>query len=189
MKSSIFKKKLYEINKNNVVIIGHMGSGKSIIGKMLAKNFQVEHFDSDQEIVKITKKSINEIFEQDGERHFRTIEEKTSIKLIKRKNIIISLGGGAILNKLIRENLKKKSFTIFLDVDLKTLATRLKNSTNRPLLKNVDIISKVKELDRLRRKYYLTSSNVKIHNKDTASKTSRDIVNKFSSYYEEGTLS
>ena len=107
----------------------------------------------------------------------------------KRKNIIISLGGGAILNKLIREKLKKKSFTIFLDVDLQTLATRLKNSTNRPLLKNVDIISKVKELDRLRRKYYLTSSNVKIHNKDTASKTSRDIVNKFSSYYEEGTLS
>ena len=78
------------IKKKNISLIGLMGSGKSVIGKHLAKEFGLKFYDSDVEIEKITKKSINLIFEEYGESYFREIESKICLNLLNEKNCIIS---------------------------------------------------------------------------------------------------
>lgn len=184
MENLEFKNKLEELKKNNIAIIGHMGSGKSVIGKILAKKIGFQHIDSDHEIIKFTKKSINKIFQEEGEEYFRNIETKIVFKFIEKKNIVLSLGGGAILSRLIRDKLKKNSITLFLDVSLLKLEKRLKKSINRPLLKNVDLEEKVKELDIARRKYYLLSDII-IKNTNSPVDTCKNFIKKFANFHEK----
>ena len=184
MESLEFKNKLKELKKNNIAIMGHMGAGKSIIGKILAKKIDFQHIDSDYEIIRFTKKSINKIFKDEGEKYFRNIETKIVLKLIEKKNVVLSLGGGAILNRLIRDKLKKNSITLFLDVSLFKLEKRLKKSINRPLLKNVNLEEKVKELDIARRKYYLLSDII-IKNTNSPVDTCKNFIKKFANFHEK----
>jgi shikimate kinase len=184
MKNLEFKNKLKELKKNNIAIVGHMGAGKSIIGKILAKKIDFRHIDSDYEIVKFTKKSINTIFHEKGEKYFRNIETKIVLKLIEKRNVVLSLGGGTILSELIRDKLKKNSITLFLDVSLLKLEERLKKSTNRPILKNVVLEEKVKELDITRRKYYLLSDII-IKNINSPIDTCKNFIKKFSNFHEK----
>ena len=99
---------LTKIKKKNICIMGLMGSGKSIIGKDLSKYLNLKFYDTDKEIELKTKKSINEIFEEEGESYFRDIEEKICIELLTNNNCVISLGGGSIINKKIRKAIKSK---------------------------------------------------------------------------------
>ena len=184
MESLEIKNKLKELKKNNIAIIGHMGAGKSIVAKILAKKIDIQHIDSDHEITRFTMKSINKIFQEKGEKHFRNIETNIVLKLIEKKNVILSLGGGSILSGLIRNKLKKKSITLFLDVSLLELEKRLKKSTNRPLLKNVDLAEKVKELDIARRKYYLLS-DITIKNTNSPIDTCKNFIKKFANFHEK----
>ena len=146
---------LTEIKKKNICILGLMGSGKSVIGKNLSKNLNLQFFDSDKEIELSTKKSIKTIFEEQGEQYFRNIEEKICIELLSKENCVISLGGGSIINSNIRKVIKKNSFAIYLQVKLNNLLERLKSSNKRPLLNNNP--NKEKTLELLyyqRRKFY-----------------------------------
>ena len=157
MKESKLKKINTEniiINKN-IAIIGHMGSGKTIFGKILANKLDFDHLDSDNLIEKSSKNKINCIFKSLGESIFRKIEEEIILKTHNKKNIVLSLGGGSILSNKVRDLLKKNYILIFLDVDFSILVNRLKNTKKRPLLANVNIEKKIKELDITRRKYYL----------------------------------
>ena len=113
-----------------------MGSGKSIIGKDLSKHLNLKFYDSDREIEIMTKKNISSIFKEKGEEYFRDIEEQICCELLKHKNCIVSLGGGSIINNKIRKIIKKNSFSIYLQVELKNLLDRLKSSKKRPLLDN-----------------------------------------------------
>ena len=137
-----------------------MGSGKSIFGKKIASIFNVEHIDTDSEISISEQSTINDIFAFRGERHFRKIEVSILNTILKKKNVVISLGGGSILSKTVRELLNEHSLTVFLDVKLNTLKKRLKSSKNRPLLKDTNILTALKELDEKRRKYYLNADIV-----------------------------
>ena len=184
MESLEFKNKLKELKKNNIAIIGHMGAGKSIVAKMIAKKIDFQHIDSDYEITRFAMKSINKIFQEKGEEYFRNIETEIVLKLIEKKNVILSLGGGTILSGLIRDKLKKNSITLFLDVSLLELEKRLKKSTKRPLLKNVDIAEKVKELDIVRRKYYLLS-DITIKNTNSPIDTCKNFIKKFAYFHEK----
>ena len=146
---------LAKIKRKNICIMGLMGSGKSMIGKDLSKYLNFKFYDTDKEIELKTKKSINEIFKEDGEFHFRKLEEKICIKLLNQNNCVISLGGGSIINKEIRKSIKENSFSIYLQVKLNNLASRLKSSKKRPLLNND--ISKIKILKNIfdnRKKFY-----------------------------------
>ena len=125
---------LTEIKKKNICIMGLMGSGKSIIGKDLSKYLNLKFYDTDKEIELKTKKSINEIFEEEGESYFRDIEEKICIELLTKNNCVISLGGGSIINKKIRKIINQNSYSIYLQVKLNNLLNRLKFSKKRPLL-------------------------------------------------------
>ena len=165
MKNVSFTKVLNKNNKRNIVLIGHMGSGKSILAKKIAYNFKIEHIDTDREISKFEDNTINNIFATKGEDYFRSIECKIVLESLKRRNVVISLGGGSILKKEVRNEINKQSFSVFLDVDINILNNRLKKSKNRPLLKDRNILTTLKELDKQRRKYYL-NADIKI---DTAS--------------------
>ena len=184
MKRSEFKNIFKGLGKKNIAIMGHMGSGKSLMGKIIAKQLGFQHLDSDLEIIKLTNKSINQIFEEKGEEYFRSVETKVLLSLIEKENVIISLGGGSIVEKLIRVKLKKKSVTIFLDTSLKVLEKRLKKSFKRPLLKNVNIEKKIKELDFDRRKYYL-QADIIIQNIDNPLNTYKNFINEFFKFHEK----
>ena len=140
--------------KKNISLIGLMGSGKSIIGKHLANELDLEFYDSDIEIEKSTGKSINSIFQDNGEEYFREIEGKICLKLLDKKKCVISLGGGSILNKKVRNKISSDSYCIFLKVKIDELINRLKNTTKRPLLKNIDIKTKINSLYKSRKIYY-----------------------------------
>ena len=125
---------LTNIKKKNICIMGLMGSGKSIIGKDLGKYLNLKFYDTDKQIEIEAKKSINAIFEEDGETYFRDIEEKICIELLEHNNCVISLGGGSIINRKIRKAIIQNSYSIYLKVKLDNLLNRIKTSYKRPLL-------------------------------------------------------
>ena len=149
---------LIENKKKNVCIMGLMGSGKSIIGKDLSKYSNLKFYDTDKEIELKTNKSINEIFEMSGESYFRKIEEKICLELLAKNDCIISLGGGSIINKKIRNAIHKNSYSIYLQVEINNLVSRLKSSKKRPLLnKKKDNKKTLEKLFNDRRKFYETA--------------------------------
>ena len=170
MEFNLFKNNISKIKKRNIAIMGHMGSGKSIFGKKIANYFNLQNIDIDEEIVKFENTTINKIFSDKGVAYFREIESKITLNILKKSNTVISLGGGSILNKKVREKLNKQSLSIFLDVDIKVLNIRLKNSQKRPLLKDRNILTTLKQLDAQRRKYYL-DADIKINNSGALNKT------------------
>ena len=122
-------------SKENIVFIGMMGSGKSSIGSIVSKRLKVNFFDVDQIIEDELNMKISEIFEKKGESFFREFEEKTTLKILKKNTIVVSLGGGAFINKNIREEILKNHLSFWLKWDSKILIKRIKNSLKRPLAK------------------------------------------------------
>ena len=144
-----------------------MGSGKSIIGKDLSEYLNLKFYDTDKEIELKTNKSISKIFEEQGEQYFRKIEEKICIKLLSQNNCIISLGGGSIINRNIRKEIKQNSYSIFLQVKLNNLLKRLKTSKKRPLLNNkLDNKEILKNLLEDRRNFYERADFIVNNNND-----------------------
>ena len=168
----------------NLALIGHMGSGKSTIGKLIAKRLKLRYLDSDQLIEKNTKKKIYEIFKSDGETKFRKIEENTILSLKNKKDLVLSLGGGSIISEKVRQLLNKNYITVFLDIDFSILIKRLKYSTKRPLILGQDIEKKIKELDTARRKYYLLADII-IKNYDNPTATLINFLKKYKKLNEK----
>ena len=123
------------LNKN-IVLLGMMGSGKSTIGFLLSKNINFSFLDIDKFIEKETNLKIHDIFEKKGENYFRDIEEKITLKLLKSKGKIISLGGGGFLNKKIRKEILKNHVSFWLNWKSSTLINRISRSKKRPLAFN-----------------------------------------------------
>ena len=113
-----------------------MGSGKSTIGYLLSKNINFTFLDIDKFIEKETNLKIHDIFEKKGENYFRDIEEKITLKLLKSKGKIISLGGGGFLNKKIRKEILKNHVSFWLNWKSSTLINRISRSKKRPLAFN-----------------------------------------------------
>ena len=168
-------KDLRSFEKKIIVLIGHMGSGKSIIWKKLAKILNWNHFDSDKELEKKENKTIAQIFEIYNERYFRRNEELIVDNLTSKKNSVISLGGGAILSKRIRSQIKKKCISIFLKVDIEILTKRLKKNRRRPLLFNTNIKDKIVSLNSERLKYY-NQADIIIDNSESLNKILKNII-------------
>lgn len=181
--------KKFDLNTKNlgiikkIAFIGHMGSGKSLLGKMLAQRLNYKHIDTDKLIENSTKIKINDIFKNQGEVEFRKIEEKTILNIPNEEKLVISLGGGSILSKKIRNFLQINFLSIFLDVDLEILVKRLENSSRRPLLIDKDIKEKIKELDKSRRKYYLLA-NIRIYDNQNPKEIISQILKKINIFKE-----
>ena len=123
--------------KKNLVLLGMMGVGKTGIGKFVAKRLKIDFFDIDKLIEKKNEMKITEIFKTKGEIYFRKEEEFVTIKYLnKKKWSIISLGGGGFINDKIRKKVLSECISVWLNVSLETIYTRLKNSKKRPLIYN-----------------------------------------------------
>ena len=113
-----------------------MGSGKSTIGFLLSKNINSSFLDVDKFIEKETNLKIHDIFQKKGENYFRDIEEKITLKLLKNKGKVISLGGGGFLNKNIRKEILKNHISFWLNWKTSTLINRILKSKKRPIAFN-----------------------------------------------------
>jgi len=122
--------------KENLVFLGMMGSGKSSIGSIVSKKLKLDFVDVDQEIENKFGKKISKIFENKGEKYFRDIEETITLKILKKNNIVVSLGGGAFLNNKIKKEILKNHISFWLNWDIKTLINRIKDSQKRPVAFN-----------------------------------------------------
>lgn len=120
--------------KDNIALIGFMGSGKTTVGKALAKLMEMKFVDVDKVIAAREKKSINEIFEEKGQIYFRDLEREIIAQESLKNNCVISTGGGSILDNENIKRLKETSFVVYLDCTIECLYQRLKNSTTRPIL-------------------------------------------------------
>ena len=114
--------------------MGMMGSGKSSIGSLVSKKLDLPFIDIDSLIEKYTGMTISKIFEINGEDFFRNLEEKITLKSLKNKKNVISLGGGGFVNDKIRKSVITKHFSFWLDWDESILIKRIKNSRKRPLV-------------------------------------------------------
>jgi len=158
-----------------------MGVGKSTIGKNLAKKLKYNFVDVDKIIEAKEGLSINLIFKNKSESYFRKIENDITLSELKKDNSVISLGGGAFLNKTIRRNAKKFSTSFWLDVPVYELIKRLKKSSQRPLLFKKNIDETVKKIYFDRKKIYNEADfRIKCN-----SLKSREIVNKILELYEK----
>jgi shikimate kinase len=120
-------------SKENLVFLGMMGSGKSSIGSIISKKLNIDFIDIDYEIEKKIGMTVSQIFENEGEEHFRKIEEMLTLKLLNKSKIVISLGGGAFLNNKIRKEILENHISFWLNWDIKTLISRIKDSKKRPV--------------------------------------------------------
>ena len=122
------------MNSNkNLVFLGMMGSGKSSIGNLVSKKLDLPFIDIDGLIEKNTGMSILEIFEKKGENYFRSLEEKITLKCLKKIKNVVSLGGGGFINTKIRKEILANHFSFWLNWDDSILISRIKGSKKRPL--------------------------------------------------------
>lgn len=129
-----------------VSLIGMPGSGKSTIGRQLARRLQMSFFDSDQLIEERIGCSIRQYFEMQGEARFRDIEEEVLDELSSMPNGILATGGGAVLRLANREHLRERSKVVYLKSSPEELFRRLRHDRNRPLLQVNDPMDRLVEL-------------------------------------------
>ncbi|MEW7009200.1 shikimate kinase [Lentilitoribacter sp. EG35] len=122
------------LGDTNLVLIGLMGAGKSVIGRMLAQLMELPFVDTDDEIVAAAQMPITEIFEAYGEPEFRALETRVVKRVLQTGPQIVSTGGGAFMNEETRQNVLSSSVTLWLKADFDVLWQRVSKRSTRPLL-------------------------------------------------------
>ena len=125
-------------SEKSLILIGMMGSGKSTIGSLISKKLNLEFFDVDRNIEKNEGMKITQIFKNKGEKHFREVEKNLTIKILNKKNCVISLGGGAFLNDEIRKKILSEHISIWLNWLPSTIINRIKKNNKRPIVKKLN---------------------------------------------------
>ena len=138
----------------NVFLVGMMGAGKTTVGKALAQQMCKTFIDSDEEIQQRTGVTIPHIFDIEGEDGFRQREGSVIQDLVKRDNLVLATGGGAVLSELNREALSRNGLVVYLKSTVHDLWQRTRHDRNRPLLQTDDPRAKLKDLFELRDPLY-----------------------------------
>ena len=140
-------------SKKNLIFLGMMGAGKSSIGYLVSKKLNLSFIDMDNLIEHEIGMKVSKIFEKMGEKYFRNLEEKITLKVLKKDNHVISLGGGSFINKKIRKEIIGNHLSFWLNWDDEILLKRIKGSKKRPLAFNSTNIE-MKNLIKKRSKIY-----------------------------------
>ena len=164
-------------NKLNIAFCGMMGSGKSSIGRIIAKNINYDFYDIDKIIEDRSNKTISEIFKNSGENFFRKLEEEVTLEMLVREKCIISLGGGAISNNIIRNSIKHNSYNIYIKVKIENLYKRLIYSKNRPLINESNLNQVLLNLLKKRKKFY-EDADLIVNNNATINEAIEYIIKK-----------
>jgi len=122
----------------SIVLVGLMGAGKTSVGRRLADMLALGFVDADEEITKAAGRSIEDIFEDYGEKAFRDVEERVIQRLLVEKPRVLATGGGAFMNPRNRQLIGERAISVWLRADLDVLVRRTSRRGGRPLLKNKD---------------------------------------------------
>jgi len=120
--------------KENIVLIGFMATGKTVVGQRLAKKLGMKYISTDTLVEKAARKKISSIFRDNGEKHFRELETKALMSLKGKKGLVVACGGGIVLKAANRAMLKKLGKVFLLTAAPETINKRLKKLSQRPLL-------------------------------------------------------
>ena len=167
-------------SSKNIVFVGMMGSGKSTIGLLLSKKLKKIFFDVDTCIEKELGKKISTLFREKGEKFFREYEEKITLKILQKKNIVISMGGGAFLNKNIRSEVLKNHLSFWLKWNSEILVNRIKRNPKRPIAFNA---TKSELFDMIKKRSNFYSKAMYKVNCNNQTKT--EIIRKVLKIYED----
>ena len=166
----------------SLVLVGMMGTGKSTIGKEVAKKLKIEFVDTDTLIEDETNLTITEIFKKNGEKYFRELEKKIFLKIKNDKGKIISVGGGAFINDVIRKRILKEYLSIWLNMDEDLIISRIKrNAKKRPMVDQNNIEKSIKNLKKTRDPIYKLANyeiNCNLNSKNK-------IIEKVKNFYEK----
>ncbi len=165
----------------NLVLIGFMGTGKSTVGKKLAKKLGLKFVDTDQEVERVCGMTVNQIFKKFKEVRFRSEEKAALRRLTVNTGQVISTGGGTVLDLENLEMLRDNGFIVCLTAEPEVIYQRLKRKKNRPLLKTEDPLATVKQLLQDREPFY-TKADVMV---DTSVKDLESIVVEVAGLYKE----
>lgn len=159
----------------NICLIGYMGSGKTTVGRLLAKELGFDFADTDEMIVSREGRRIPEIFEKDGEPYFRMLENVLIKDLLEKKlsDTVFSTGGGLPVREENRPLLKELGRVIYLKADAHTLYERVKEDKGRPLLDTDDKLKRIKEMLDIRGPIYEEAADLVI---DTSEMDIDDVV-------------
>ncbi len=141
-------------NRQNIFLIGPMGSGKTTIGKHLAKMLDLDFYDCDHELERLTGASVNLIFDLEGEAGFRIREKEVLEQLAEKSGVLIATGGGVICNEANRQILGSKGFVVYLKTSIENQIKRLSKDKSRPLLQAEDRTQRLLDLARVRNPLY-----------------------------------
>ncbi len=140
--------------RENIIITGFMGTGKSVVAKELARKLKMEFVDMDKIIEEDQGMSIADIFSRYGENYFREQENKLVKELSQKENMIIATGGGTLLSSDNARILGQRGQIICLYADSRTIYNRVKRRNNRPLLKGENVLSEIDRLLEERKRIY-----------------------------------
>jgi shikimate kinase len=130
----------------NIVLTGFMGTGKTAVGKELARLLHMTLVDVDAEIERSEKMKISEIFKKSGEARFREIETEMIRAVAQQKHVIISTGGGAVLKQANIDVLKRNGLIVCLSATPETIFRRTRAHTHRPLLQVENPLDRIRDL-------------------------------------------
>jgi shikimate kinase len=138
----------------NIFLIGPMGSGKTSIGKHLARILGLDFYDCDHELERLTGASVNLIFDLEGEAGFRMRETNLLEQLTEKHKVLIATGGGTVCKPENRAMLRSKGFVVYLKTSVENQLRRLSHDKSRPLLQAEDRAQRLLDLARVRNPLY-----------------------------------
>jgi shikimate kinase len=148
------------LGKTSVFLVGPMGSGKSAVGRQLARALSLPFHDSDAEVERRTGVDIAFIFEKEGEAGFRQREREAIEALTATPHIVLATGGGAVLLEENRRNLRERGCVVYLQTSVTQQAERVRHGRNRPLLSAGDPAARLQDLMELRAPLYAQIADI-----------------------------
>lgn len=143
-----------------IFLVGFMGSGKTVVGRLLARELEREFVDTDERVQRTAGRSIDEIFRQFGEAHFRSLEREVLRSLDPGAGAVVATGGGAFADAATRRWLSSSGHTVWLDVSLEVARRRVGDGAGRPLWPANDPIALRALFERRRAIYALAGLRV-----------------------------
>ncbi len=148
--------------KRNIALIGFMGAGKTTVSHYLREQYGYMEIDTDQEIVQRDGRPITQIFAEDGEAFFRQLEQEEVLRLKDAEASVISCGGGLVMRPENAENLRKCSTIVFLTATPETTLSRVKDSSDRPILNGHMNVEYIRSLQEKRRPAYEAAADFEV---------------------------
>jgi shikimate kinase len=150
------------LSKPNIFLIGPMGSGKSAVGRHLARLFRFTFHDSDADIESKTGVDIAFIFEKEGEAGFRLRERESIERLTRLEGVVLATGGGAVIHQDNQRALAERGAVVYLETSIAQQLERTRHGRHRPLLNDTDPESKLGELMKIRAQLYAAIADLTV---------------------------